>query len=68
MRLSTAGQDTDEDFCDGVGVDDHGCVGFEVRKSLGFDPADNGLTDGWRELFRGMCAKHTSVILRDGPE
>ena len=28
LRLSTAGQDADEDFCDGVGADDHGCIGF----------------------------------------
>ena len=28
LPLSTAGQDADEDFSDGVGADDHGYVGF----------------------------------------
>ena len=28
LGLSTAGQDADEDLSDGVGADDHGCVGF----------------------------------------
>ena len=27
-RLSTAGQDADEDLSDGVVADDHGCIGF----------------------------------------
>ena len=41
---------------------------LEISPPSGFVPVDIGITDGWRELFCGMCAKRTSVILRDGPE
>ena len=41
---------------------------LEISAPSGFVPVDIGITDGWRELFCGMCVKCTSVVLRDGLE